>query len=152
MSKQKKRNKKVLPNTHTQTNPMEFILCCPTTLGCGARTGGNRFIFFQLVSIWVTSGLDLGSCVHFPLSVLELHLAWTCAVMHATIVSISSSVHNSSCVLTTLFPWSYPSPLAFIVFLPPLLNRCLSPEERDLINISHLGLSTPRLLVALHNL
>lgn len=46
-----KKQKSPPQHTHTQTNPMEFILCCPTTLGYGAGTGGNRFIFFQLVSI-----------------------------------------------------------------------------------------------------
>jgi hypothetical protein len=42
-----------------------------------------------------------------------------------------------------------PSPLALtynILFLPPLLPGSLSPEERDLMEISHLGLSIPRSL------
>lgn len=48
-------------NTHKQTNPMEFILRCPTTPGRGARSGGNWFILFQLVLIvnnfWIGSGI-----------------------------------------------------------------------------------------------
>lgn len=56
-----KETKKPPPNTHKQTNPMEFILRCPTTPGRGARSGGNGFILFQLVLIasnfWIGSGI-----------------------------------------------------------------------------------------------
>lgn len=46
--------------------------------------------------------------------------------------------------LEALFSWCLPSPLALILFLPPLLLGSLSPEGRDLIQTSLLGLSVLR--------
>lgn len=101
----------------------------------------------------IASWLGVGICVHFSFSVLEFHLVCTCAgLTSAAIVSVTSYVPLSCCVLKTL---CHPSHPAFIVFLPPLLYRSLYLSEvlgRGLIRTSHLGLMAPMSSVSAHGL
>lgn len=42
-----------------------------------------------------------------------------------------------------MFFWCFQSPLALILFMPPILWVSVSSEMKDLIEISQLGLSVP---------
>lgn len=63
----------------------------------------------------------------------------------------AASVSEFTCVSAlwtqrTLFPWCPPSLLALKLLLPPLPRGFLSPEGRDLVETSHLGLRAQRSL------
>ena len=51
-----------------------------------------------------------------------------CSPVHAAPVSVNPCVQQSCCVWKTLFPQRRPSPLALIIFLPPLPYRSPSLE------------------------
>lgn len=76
--------------------------------------------------------------------------------VRAATVSVSSHVQHqapcshSLCELTCAAALSCGSrhpPMALTVFLPPLLPRSLSPEERGLMKTFHLGLRVPKSLI-----
>lgn len=67
------------------------------------------------------------SC-HSPLFRAEILSALSlCMLVYANgTMSVSSCVYLSCCVWKTLFPWSYPPPLALTIFLSSLPHRSLS--------------------------
>ena len=75
------------------------------------------------------------------LSGLDLHRP-ACAAT----VSVSSHVLQSCCIYKALLLWHLSYPLAVTISLHPLFQSSLSPERRDLMKTSHLGLSMPRSL------
>ena len=81
----------------------------------------------SIVGIWFSPLLQPYFTVRFlvgakpiPISALGPHLPWASATLRMLPWSlVNLHVPQSSWVLKTLFPWSYQSPLALTVFLPP---------------------------------
>lgn len=91
--------------------------------------------------------LGMGICVHFSLSLRTPSGANCAGTVHAATISMSLYVCWFYSVQNVLIPWCPPSPLALIIFLPPLLQSSLSPEGKDLMKTSSLGLSVPGSLI-----
>ena len=98
----------------------------------------ENFIFKWLSigdSFWIRSGV---MCL-LHLSPLGPHLAKIPAgSVHVTTVSVSSYVCWSFCGSSFVYLWSSIS-LALTLFLLPLLQNSLSPEEKELVKTSHSG-------------
>lgn len=96
---------------------------------CEQLSIGDRF--------WVR-GMD---CVYFPSQHWDPCDLWrTCAF---STVFMCSCEHQSCCVQKSLFSLCPPSPLAFKTFPLTLQLDSLSPEGRELVETSYLGLSIP---------
>lgn len=120
--------------------PREFV--------CPVRLHWRELIFF--LCKWLSGGdsflvRDGSPCPLPPLSdgtPSGLDLCRPRACCHSLCAFISASV----LLCLEDFPWSHLSPLALFIFLSPLLQSSLSPEEKCLMKTSHLGLSVPKSL------
>lgn len=95
----------------------------------------------------VASWFEVGPWAHilFP---IRFCLIWgNAGLVHTTTVSVSSYVCRSCCVEKTLFLWSHPPSLDFIVFPPPLPHTSLILRVRVWMETSHLWLSAQKSLI-----
>lgn len=118
-----------------------LLLCVGPALKCGLYVqqdfiGETNFYFASRCQLKIACWLGMGESIQFPLSVLGLQLARTCAgPEHATTVFVVCQ-SGRRCFLGAINP----SLLAFPVFLPPLPRSSLSSEGRGLMKTFHLVL------------
>lgn len=99
----------------------------------------NGFAQDQQVSKANSFLVRVGPHVHFTLSVLKPHHTWVYAgLMHAATISLSSYLHQPSCVWKILLSCRHPSPLPLNICLP---LQSLSLQRRSSMKLSHSGLS-----------
>ena len=140
--KQTNKQKNECPPPEKQ-HRISFVLGMGPDLECGwynrdTPLGTTDCLFASEYWLQIASWLRVGPCVHFPFSVLEHHMIWTCAgpVSVAATAPVSTYVHQSPQVCTTLFPWSHPSSLGLSIFVPPLPHKCLSLKGKGLMKTS----------------
>ena len=101
-----------------------YSLCCSYTLGYMAFSGGwsiHQSLYLERKQTLVPSNYQL-PVAHF--TSLWWNFDWPdpLHVLCVPSTSVSAYVQLSCSVLNTLFPWSYPPPMALIIF-PPLLPQ-----------------------------
>lgn len=103
----------------------------------------TKFSCVSSYQLQIASGLWVWARVYSAVTAgtpSDLDLCRPCACCH--------SVWVHMCILLcrkVFFPWCFPSPLTLKIFLP-LVQGSLSPEERELMETPHLGLSVSRSL------
>lgn len=116
------------------------VLCLPSE----SLLEKTNFLLASGYQLEIASGLGWSVC---PLLLLALGL-WHLVQTHAGPSHAASVSEWQSCWFRE--PWCFggsPSPLALLLFLPPLLQGSLSIEGRDLIEISSLRLNVSRSLI-----
>ena len=98
----------------------------------------------QLVILEIASGLIIGAYIYFSFCSRTPSCADPCRLC-ACCLSVCEFIRVQILLIQRAwFPSCPPSPLAFTFFLPPFLQGSLSPEGRDFMETSHLGLKILR--------
>lgn len=98
----------------------------------------------------ISSRLGIATCVHFSSQhwdTIGLNLCSHCVCCYSFFEFTCASV---LCIWKALLTQPLPSPLAFLIFLPPLLQSFLSPVGRDLIETFQIGLCVSYYLHSVH--
>lgn len=128
--------------------PTSRVVCVPSeTLWVKAK-----FSFVSYYQLRITSELGMGTCIPFCSQYRD-------SIRHRTMQALCM-LPWSLCVHMFVGPAMLGSPCLFhilcslwllqLVILPPLPQGSLIPEQRELMETSHSGLSVPKSLICTH--